>query len=323
MTTAGSPDIQIGLVGLGHVAAHQSAAIELTEGINLAAACDIDPDTATHLPKSVEFYASFDKMLSDGRCNAILISAPNREHYQLGCRTIDAGNALVLEKPAVETREQFDDIVARAADKNVFLYVAMHAAFGAEILWLSRQLERNSLNLGDLRGFEASFFDPYVVRNQLVNGATSLGGSWSDSGANALSILARLVDLRDLRVSNSRMTPSDGLDCSETEGLVELESSTVHGNIHTSWLTGRDHKSTRLFFEEDEILLDHSAQKVFRGPSESQQVIYSYDGPLARLTNHYVGVFADLVRHHSMGRGNIDVAMPNHRIFFTADEIRQ
>lgn len=322
MTTAESTDIQIGILGLGHVAAHQSAAIELTKGINLAAACDIDPGTATHLPESVEFYTSFDKMLSDGRCNVILISAPNREHYQLGRQTIDAGNALILEKPAVETREQFDDIVARAAENNIFLYVALHSAFGVEVLWLAQQMECGSLDLGDLHGFEADLFDPYIVRNELVDGVTSLGGSWMDCGVNALSVLASFVDPGDLRVSSSRMTPPKGLDCSETEGLVELESTTVRGKIHTSWLTGKDHKSTRLFFEQDEIFLDHSAQKVFRGPPESQQAIYSYDGPLPRLTNHYVGVFADLVRQYSMGRGNIDFAAPIHRTFFAADEAR-
>jgi len=316
-------DIQIALVGLGHVASYQIAAIDLTEGVELAAACDLDPDCAMQLPESVEFHSSFEKLLSAGQCDVVMIAAPNREHYRLGRLAIDADKALVLEKPAVESRRQFDDIVNAATNSDVFLYVAMHAAFGAEVLWLTRQLESDSLNLGEIRGFQSSFRDSYIAQNRLTNGAASLGGSWMDSGVNALSVLGNFIELQDLHVSSSRMRASDGLNCSETEGLVELESDTVRGNIHTSWLTGQNHKTTRLLFEQDEVLLDHSIQNAFKGAKESRQVVYSYDGPLHRLTNHYVGVFTDLVRQYSIGQGNADIATPIHRIFFEADEVRQ
>jgi predicted dehydrogenase len=308
---------------LGHVASYQIAAIDLTEGVKLAAACDIHPDCAMQLPDSVEFHSSFEKLLSAEQCDVVMIATPNREHYRLGRLAIDAGKALVLEKPAVESRRQFDDIVNAATSSDIFLHIAMHAAFGAEVLWLARQLESDSLNLGEIRGFRSSFRDPYIAQNRLTNGAASLGGSWMDSGVNALSVLGNFIDLQDLRVSGSRMRAFDGLNCSETEGLVKLESDTVRGEIHTSWLTGVNHKSTRLLFEQGEILLDHSLQSAFIGAKESRQVVYSYDGPLHRLTNHYVGVFTDLVRQYSISQGNADIATPIHRIFFEADEVRQ
>ena len=316
-------DIQIALVGLGHVASYQIAAIDLTEGVKLAAACDIDPDCARHLPEAVEFHTSFEKMLSAAQYDVVMIAAPNREHYRLGRLAIDAGKALVLEKPAVESRKQFDDMVNAATTSDVYLYVAMHAAFGAEVLWLTRQLESDSLNLGEIRGFESSFQDPYIVQNRLTSGAASLGGSWMDSGVNALSVLGNFIELQDLHISSSRMRAPNGLNCSETEGLVELESDTVRGDIHTSWLSGLNHKSTRLLFEHGEILLDHSIQSALKGAKGSRQVVYSYDGPLHRLTNHYVGIFTDLVRRYAIGQGNADIAIPIHQIFFEADKVRQ
>jgi len=318
-----SAEIQVALVGLGHVASHQITAIDMTEGVNLAAACDIDPDCARRLPGSVEFHSNFEGLLSAGQFDVVMIAAPNREHYRLGRLAIDAGKALVLEKPAVESRQQFDDVMNAAVSRDVFLYVAFHAAFGAEVLWFSEQLRSDSLDLGNIRGFQSSFFDPYISDDRLANGASSLGGSWMDSGVNALSVLDHFVELGELRVASSRMLGPDGPDCSETEGMVELESGTVRGKIHTSWLTGQNHKSTRLVFENEEILLDHSLQKAFRGTAESRQVVYSYDGPLHRLTNHYIGVFADLIRHYSTGKGNAGIAAPIHRVFFDADEARQ
>ena len=317
-----TPDIQVALVGLGHVARHQVAAIGQTPGLRLAAACDIEPGCVMQLPGSVEFYTRFDRLVSDSRYDLLLISTPNRQHHLHARWAIDAGKALVLEKPAAETRDQFGDIVQAAFRDDVFLHFSLHAAFGAEVLWLARELPRGSLNLGELRGFRANFYDPYVIEGRLAPGAASLGGSWMDSGVNALSVLGRFADLQDLRVRSSRMQSPGQLDCSELEGVVELESDRIEGAIHTSWLTGENHKSTRLLFENDEILLDHSRQKAYRGPAGSRQLIYSYDGPLHRLTNHYVGVFSDLVGHYAANRGNTDYASLVHRAFFDADELR-
>lgn len=314
--------IQIALVGLGHAARHQIAAIDLTEGVNLTAACDIDPYRAAQLPRSVKFHTQFDELLSQGQFDVIMISTPNRERYRLALRALETSKALVLEKPAVETREQFDTVVSAAASGDVFLYVAMHAAFGVEVRWLSRQLRSKILRPGELRGFRALFHDPYITQRRLADGASSLGGSWMDSGVNALSVLGTFTDLQNLHVMASHMRAPGDLSCSETEALIELESDRVRGKIHTSWLTGQNRKSTRLFFENYEVLLDHSGQRIYKGAPGSRQIIYSNDKPSDRLTNHYIGVFSDLVTGFSSGSGNVDVAASVHRIFFEADEMR-
>jgi D-galactose 1-dehydrogenase len=323
MTSRFSSELQIALVGLGHVAAHHIAAIDMTDGIRLAAACDIDPHSASQLHESVAFYTSIEQLLSDDSCDIVMISAPNREHYRLGRMVIDAGKALALEKPAVEYRWQFDDIVSVSKDNDVFLYIALHAAFGPEVLWFKQQLARNTLSLGEIRSFDASFYDPYLVQGELVDGSAGLGGAWMDSGINALSVLTSFINPQSLRVTESRMRAPDGLNCSETEAVVALESDNALGLIHTSWLTGLNHKTTRLTFQEDEILLDHSRQKVFRGTADSRRVIYSYDGPQHRLTNHYVGVFSDLVDRYSVNRDNSAETVLLHGVFFAADENRQ
>ena len=315
-------DLQLALVGLGHVATRQIAAIEQTDGLHLAAACDIDADAAKRLGDSVRFYTSIDELLTNDPCDIVMISAPNREHYRLARQVIDSGKGLVLEKPAVETQDQLKDLMSAIEAGNSLACFALHAAFGAEVLWLCGELDGNELNLGPLRGFESSFYDPYVIDGALVAGAASLGGSWMDSGVNALSVLGLFLDPGELRVASSRMREPGSLECSETEAVVELETDAARGTIHTSWLTGRNHKSTLLHFENDSVLLDHSDQKAYRGTGTSRQPVFVYEGPLHRLTNHYVGVFADLVGRVATNTSNAGYAIPLHDIFFAVDEVR-
>ena len=322
MTRDASPEIRIALVGLGHVAQHQVSAIAQTDGLRLVAACDKNPETRRRVGDDVAFYQSTEDLLSRERFDIVMISAPNREHFRIASQVIDAGKDLVLEKPAVETRQQLDELVSRSARAGVWLHFSLHAAFGAEVLWFRHQLAAAKLHLGNLRCFRASFFDPYVTADGLAEGADSLGGSWMDSGINALSVLGNFVDPNTLRVAASRMRSPRALRCSETEALVSLESDTAQGAILTSWLKGQNHKSTILEFQNDQVLLDHSGQRVCIGTHGQRKTWFAYDGPLQRLTNHYVGVFSDLVAQYASGQSNAALAISLHRVFFDANECR-
>jgi len=323
LSTTATPDIRIALVGLGHVAVHQIAAIELTAGICLAAACDKNPETAQCLRDGIPFYTCIEDLLAERQADVVMISAPNHEHFRLGEMVIDSAKNLVLEKPAVENRQQLAAIVRRSEQAGAFLYVSLHAAFGAEVMWLRRQLGEAALRLGELQSFAARFYDPYVSHDTLTEGAASLGGSWMDSGVNALSVLGSILDPADLRVEDSRMRRSAGLNCSETEARVSLSYRQAQGTIHTSWLTGRNHKSTSLVFEGAEVLLNHSDQQASIGSGSDRKTAFAYSGPLHRLTNHYVGVFSDLVAAFSSGRSNVEFAVALHDLYFCADETRQ
>lgn len=316
-------DIRLALVGLGHVASHQIAAVERTDGIRLVAGCDNHPDMARRLGDGVSFYPSINELLSAGHFDIVMISTPNREHFHHGELVIDAGKDLILEKPAVEKKQQLDQLVRKAERSGTFLYFSLHAAFGPEVIWIQRQIADGDLSLGKLRRFCCFFYDPYIVDQNLKRGAKSLGGSWMDSGMNALSVIGNFVESSELQLADSQMRASAELDCSEIEGLVSVESEGARGFIHTSWLTGRNQKSTLLGFDDDEVLLDHSRQKVSTGRGKCRESLFAYQGPQHRLTNHYIGVFSDLVVRYSSGRSNADFAVPLQRLFFEAEENRR
>ena len=316
-------ELRIGIVGLGHIAQHQIEALRRVDGARLVAAFDVDATRSRGLPDGVEWCASLDDLLRRPDVDVIVVAAPTHEHHRIGLAVLEAGKWLVLEKPAAERREQFEALAARAQASGLRMSVALHAAFGREARWFRDRLRRNEIDLGPLTGFSAGFYDPYVGP-ELAPDTSSLGGSWLDSGVNALSVLEMFLDISALRIVDARFTRVDtGREIQATVELgYELANVSRSGLIDTNWSLGRDSKATRLFYARDEavVTLDHSAQTVRSSQGGSSTILYDGSNDLSRLTNHYVGVFSDLVEQHARGEDNLELARSIHRIFYDALE---
>jgi len=119
----------------------------------------------------------------------------------------------------------------------------------------------------------------------------------------------------------------DGPDCSEVQGSVEFEFSRVQGRgeglIKTSWTTGRDKKRTTLGFNggDRRVVLDHSAQRVVLHENGQDQLIFSCDNSLPRLTNHYVDAFKDLAEQMRAGKDNFSHGRKLHKLLYQAESL--
>lgn len=313
----------VAIVGLGHIARHQIAAIGQSEAFRLVAACDPEESTRSLLDNAVAYYPDIDALLAHPGIDVVAIASPNRMHVDHGIRVSAAGYWLLIEKPVAETRAEYDRFLAALQCREAGCTVALHAAFGAELKWFCSNLDRLQIDLRELEFLYGQFYDPYFHDGRLQARAESLGGSWLDSGINALSVSQRLIDLDAVRVCDSRMTRVAGSGCSEVQASVELEfqagARQGFGLLDTNWTLGRDSKKTTLAFANGrKIVIDHSAQQVIEKKESGDELLYSCDNDLPRLTNHYVGVFADLERQMKSAMGNLALSNKLHRLFFDA-----
>ena len=83
-----SRTINIAIVGLGHVAQYQIAALKYFKEFYLLAACDTNREKAKSLGKDVVFFNSIDELLSCETIDVVLISTPMREHFSMGMASI-------------------------------------------------------------------------------------------------------------------------------------------------------------------------------------------------------------------------------------------
>jgi len=323
--TGGDDDslFNVGIVGLGHVAAHQIAAINSSRDFRLTAGCDPDATRHAVLGRAVNAYTDFEDLLKQPDIDVVVIASPNRLHIAHGIQVMAAGKWLFMEKPLAETEEEFDEFDRARKEYSAQCTFALHAAFGQELEWYCKTND----DLDDIRSIEAEFLDPYIVGGQLEQRAASLGGSWLDSGINALSVICRLISPDDLVIRDSRLKRIDGLACAEVQGSVEFEFSRPQGpgkgSIKTSWTAGRDKKRTILGFNggDRKILLDHSAQRVVLHDQGQDQLLYSCDNMLPRLTNHYVEAFKDLAAQMQAGKDNFSYGKKLHQFLYRVEEL--
>ena len=309
--------IHAGLLGLGHAASHHARALHHVPGIELSAVCDLDPKRYHELDLSPGFQ-SLDAMLAESRLDLVIVATPNADHLLSVSRLLNAGVDVVVEKPAAETREDLQTMLDLADARTRYLHVALHSAFGEEVVWLRDNLDAV---VGDraLTGFHCELFDPYIEAGLLRPGVAGLGGSWIDCGVNALSVLAEFIDPETLRVDSADFARDASLNCSETGSDVRFTFGGCGGRIETDWTRGVDRKVTYLTFDDVDVVLHHSNEEVLVRKGDNEERLFAVKTGLPRLTNHYVGVFRDLAARYP-AQDNLELATTLHRLVFDVQD---
>ncbi|MGI9204556.1 MAG: Gfo/Idh/MocA family protein [Woeseiaceae bacterium] len=315
----------VGIVGLGHVATHQVDALRRSEDFMLLAACDHDSAARETVAAGVDTYENLGDMLGRSDLDAVIVATPNKLHVEHGVRVMEAGKRLVIEKPVAETKAEFEILVDVKRRQSADCTVALHAAFGVEVDWFVTELENGRFDELAFESFHCQFYDPYISKGRMEPGANSLGGSWIDSGINALSVVCRLLDPASLAMTDSRMRQCGDLACHEIKGSVDFSVSDRRlfgsGTIETDWTTGRNKKVTSLGIAESnrKLILDHSEQAVIMEDGNDAEVMFKSNNGLPRLTNHYIGVFKDLARQMELDTDNLDYCRKLHDILYQAE----
>lgn len=328
MTRDGS--IKLAMIGLGNIAERQLQALGLQDlqgSFRLVGAHDKDPDKRKLVGDDL-FCHNLEQLLGRGP-DAVLISTPTRTHFELAKIVLERGHSVVLEKPATTSLKEFNTLVGLAASKEASLIIAFHTSFALDLLWFVEAYKNKLLpELGEITGFHCGFYDQYGCLKDLDRRFESLGGSWTDSGINALSVLSRLIDLGSIQIEEALLTRLQTMQ-GEIHGHVRVtfspgERTTAgRGTIDTNWMLGFSRKRTHLYFADspDQIILDHSAQEVLRvSPDGRPKTLKNFSGEGPRMVNQYRGVFKEAWDCLSKRTDNIEVARKIHEPFFKVPE---
>lgn len=316
--------MKLAIIGLGHVAKYQLEAIKQLKDVELIAAHDVDRKRSQILPPGVLFFDKLEPLLSHRGIDLILVSTPNKSHYSLGKKVLQNKRPLLLEKPCCESLEEMNELINLSQKNHQPFIVALHAAYGRDVLWYEDYLTKLKFNPGPLTGFHAGFFDPYYKDGYIIPAAKSLGGSWFDSGINALSVIGKFIELNSLQVVEGRMTRISSLPCSEIQGAAsfEFKSGKHHGNgiIETNWSLNLNQKTTKLQYAltDTQVILDHTNEQVTIKQGAKVLRRKNLQTNFPRLTNHYINLFCDVLDMSNSNKTNLSYAASLHRLFFEA-----
>jgi predicted dehydrogenase len=126
-------NLQLGLVGVGAVAqiAHIPT-LKRTEGLELAALCDRDPEKAARVAQKFQIprvHARFDDMLADDEIDAVDICTPNFLHAPMASAALEAGKHVLSERPLARSAEEAAAMAKTAKKADRILMCAVQHRF--------------------------------------------------------------------------------------------------------------------------------------------------------------------------------------------------
>ena len=247
-----SPPRALVLVGLGRAAALTLGGIEPRGDVRLIAAVDpLGRGATTPVPPA----GAVGHVLADlPAFDIAVVATPTATHPDV-CRTIFElcrGDELVLcEKPLADDPGVAEDVLDAAAAAGIRFRVFFHFGFAAEVMWARDALAERA----PVASVACAFVDPYA--DDLEARTAALVSSWLDSGINALSVLGRLVELRDAE-------PLPGNTVVDTNVRVTFSTGggDGEGTIRTAWDTYARKTTTVRLVDGTEVVLDHRAATV-------------------------------------------------------------
>jgi predicted dehydrogenase len=177
MTTAG-------VIGCGDVSVVHLQAIESLAGIDLVGVCDIDPARAAATAEryGVPSFTDHRQLLEATHPEVVHVCTPHHQHASVAIDCLDAGVAVLVEKPVAHTVVEADRLIAAArARPDVKAGICLQNRYNATAQAARKLLD--SGELGAVRGGSATVLwhrDPAYYR------ARPWRGRLRDSGGGVL-----------------------------------------------------------------------------------------------------------------------------------------
>ena len=192
--------VRVGLLGYGAIGDEHRAAISVTEGLELTAVCDGNPQrlAAAEQP-GLRLHSDAEQLLADPGVDLVIVSTPPNTHAEWALRCLAAGKHVVVEKPFCLTVAEADVQIAAAQEQGLTLAVYQNRRWDPDYLAL-KQVVRSG-QIGEVFHYE-SFIGGYGHPcNYWHSDQTVSGGAIYDWGSHYLDWVLDLFPQEVLWVS--------------------------------------------------------------------------------------------------------------------------
>lgn len=122
--------MKLGIIGSGNIVSEFLSFIDEIKSIELVAIYgrkhSIDKLHQLQNKNNIKkVYTEFDQLLLDEEIDTLYVALPNNLHFEFAKKGLLAGKNVILEKPFVQTMEEFMDLQKVSKDKHLHLYEAI------------------------------------------------------------------------------------------------------------------------------------------------------------------------------------------------------
>ena len=126
-------------------------------------------------------FGSYEEMLADPELDVVYIATTNNLHFEHTMMCLEAGKAVLCEKPFASNLSQVEQMVNKSREKNVFLMEALWSRFIPSMIQFKEQVENGAIGCPLLLQCDFGFISPFDPYNRIYDLALG-GGSIPDIG---------------------------------------------------------------------------------------------------------------------------------------------
>ena len=198
--------LPVGVIGVGALGTHHARHLASIAGVELVGVYDIDRGRAKEVAAAVQTEALDDLDGLLARAEAVSIAVPTPAHASVGVRALEAGVAVLMEKPLAATLEEADQLVVAAARRGVMLQVGhierFNRAVRAAMPYLSEPRYMESMRLAP---FQPRGTDVAVILDLMIHDLDLMlhlvgGVEATEVRASGVAVLSPHLDMANARV---------------------------------------------------------------------------------------------------------------------------
>ena len=241
--------IRVAVVGAGQFGRNHIRVWRELEGVELVGIVDSSPERAEEIAAefNTKVIPRVDALAATG-VQAVSLAVPTKEHARIGCRLLEAGIDVLVEKPMAASLDEADQLIAAAKRSGRILQVGHVERFNPAVAAAQSIVSRPMFfEVHRLGIFTPRSLDIDVVYDVMIHD---------------LDILLALVDapVVDLKAVGIPVI-TDKVDIAQAR--VEFSTGTV-ANVTASRVSTERIRKMRFFQEHEYISLDFARQDALR-----------------------------------------------------------
>ncbi len=194
--------MRVGLLAYGAIGHEHNRAVQATDGLELTAVCDVDPDrvaAARELAPDAVAFSDATAMIESGLIDVVIVSTPPNSHYSWARAALEHGIHVVLEKPMALTTDECDELLEIAENKALTLVVYQNRRFDPDFVTLRRLIAEGTI--GDVFHYD-SFVGGYSRPCDFWHSDSEVsGGAIFDWGSHYIDQILDIFDVPVVHVS--------------------------------------------------------------------------------------------------------------------------
>jgi predicted dehydrogenase len=278
--------IRIAVIGVGHLGQHHARLLAAMPQVDLVAVVDTDPQRGAEIAAKCGTAAHTDASTLVGNVDAAIIATPTTSHVEMALPFIEAGAAVLVEKPLAASVAEADRLVEAAAARGGLLAAGHTERFNPAVAAASALIsDPRFIEIHRLGTFPDRSLDIDVIFDLMIHDVDML---LAVVGSDVVSVEAVGVNVLTPRVdiANARFRFASGCIANVTASRIS-----------------RDLVRKARFFQHDSyVSIDYAEQEVeaYRLVSEDGARPAIRGGPIAVTRNEPLRLeledFVDAVR---------------------------